>query len=123
MKRMLLKMMMSVAGVLAVMTMLGGMATAQSTGNLVITGTAIDAVKNVVTISRENFASADGRYIPSVFLGRDLLPQLAPASATLIYAMLPFNLAPGTYLLTVSNGTKTGHYDTFDLTIGAAGPK
>lgn len=89
---------------------------------LLIMRAVVDFAANTLAIEGENFLGEKERRTPSAFLGRTLLnPSLV--SPTLIVAPLPPKLAPGTYLLIVTNGPGTDDFDTFDVTIGAVGPK
>src|SRR5262245_60978385 len=79
--------------------------------NLVITRAAIDTPTNTLILVGENFLDDNGNRSPSVFLGRNLL-NTSQVSGTLIRAQLPRDLAPGTYLVIVSNGVGRAHFDS-----------
>jgi hypothetical protein len=73
-----------------------------------------------VTIAGSNFGVAK----PIVML--DGIPLTVPIStSTAATALLPSNLAPGTYLLTLTNtdAADAGNTAEFNLTLGAVGPK
>jgi hypothetical protein len=88
---------------------------------VVIVRAAVDPATGRLDIHGENF-DAKGKRTPSVFLGRSLLTPVS-VSSTFIDALLPSDLAPGTYLLIVTNGPSAEDYDSLDLSIGGVGPK
>src|SRR5579871_4454587 len=76
----------------------------------------IDYPTQEVTITGAQLAPATGS--PTVKLDGQAL-TLVSSTASEIVAHLPAGLAPGSYQLSVNNGTAAG---TFDLTFGASGP-
>jgi hypothetical protein len=89
--------------------------------SLVITEITVDFTASRMTVLGENFLGTENRKQPSVFLGRNLLKALLPATSTLLVVQLPAVLTAGTYLAIVSNGDGNSDFDTMDVTIGAAG--
>src|SRR5262249_42603015 len=89
---------------------------------VVIASATIDRVRQIITVSGQNFCGSTGRRQPSMFLGRDLLETVGSPSETTMQARLPVNLVPGTYRLTVSNGPGASQFDYIDLAIGLVGP-
>src|SRR5437868_5177744 len=87
---------------------------------IVIIGASVDLTAHQITISGMNFLGPNGKQLPTVlWQATPLTPILE--TPTQIVALLPNTLAPGMYLLTVTNSSE-GNYDTFDVAIGTTGP-
>ena len=87
-------------------------------GDLLITRAVVDSGTHRITITGENFSRPRRR--AAVYLGRTLLQSISSGN-TQIVAQLPADLAAGSYLLIVSNGSGSQNYDSIDVAIGAAG--
>ena len=84
---------------------------------LVIVSAKADVAAGTLTIDGDSFGDSQ----PVVALnGMPLV--VVSATPSEIVADLPPGLAPGTYLLTVSRGPARTQFDSFDVTLGAAGP-
>jgi hypothetical protein len=85
---------------------------------LVIVSAKADTAAGTLTI--DGAAFGDGR--PVVTLNGMPLDVVTSTPSDIV-ASLPAGLDPGTYLLTVSRGPATTQFDSFNLTLGAAGPQ
>jgi type VI secretion system Hcp family effector len=86
-------------------------------GRLVISSAFADANTELLTIRGSGF----GDRTPRVTLAGEPLSVLSSGPFEVL-AALPLGLEPGSYRLTVSRGRGDGKSDTFDVTLGAAGP-
>lgn len=84
-----------------------------------ITSALADTEAGTLTIFGERFRS--GRTL-EVTLGRFGALVVTLDTDTVIGAELPDGIAPGDYLLTVLTGRGASQVDSFDLTVGGAGP-
>ncbi len=73
---------------------------------------------HTLSIVGNNFGSDS----PSVYLDGKKM-SLVSYDAQQIVAKFPSTLAPGSYLLTVTNGRGEEHFDAFIVTLGAVGPQ
>ena len=83
-----------------------------------ISSVVVDVPNHRVTIRGEDF----GQSKPDVTLGNRTL-MVVSASAEQVVAVLPGDVGPGTYRLTLSKTPGHGLTDEFEVTIGAAGPQ
>src|ERR1044072_7088718 len=89
-----------------------------SASQLLIKRAQANAALTQLTISGENF----GKAAPAVaFEGSPL--ALVSHTQTQLVATLPAGVQPGSYLLNVSRGQAPTESDSFDVTLGAVGPK
>jgi hypothetical protein len=80
----------------------------------------VDADQNSMTIHGINFLRKPHEHV-RVWLAQAELALLSDPLPSELVVELPPNLAPGTYLLTVSRGRATTEYDKFAVTLGGAG--
>ena len=119
------------AGLLGFILLLGtqlmnppAMAATPPGGHLNITEVAIDNpnAPTRLMISGEDFSFGPGPLV--VTLGDfGALAIVGIPTDTEITVLLPANIPPGDYLLTVARGTGQSQGDEYDLTIGAVGPQ
>ena len=83
-----------------------------------ISSVVADILNHRITIRGEDFGSAK----PVLTLGNRTLMVLS-ASPQQVVAVLPGDVGPGTYRLTLSRTPGRGLTDEFEVTIGAAGPQ
>jgi hypothetical protein len=89
-----------------------------SSQQLVIGSASFDAATERLAVYGHNFGTTPG----VVSLNGFPLPALSWTS-TFIEAGLSGATPPGTYLLTVSSGMGSVHFDTFNVTLGTVGPR
>ena len=85
--------------------------------NIVITRASADLSTHTITIGGVHLLGENGKKQPTVLLEQKMLPIVGVPTSTEIHVQLPFDPAPGTYLLTVSYGPGAGDFSTFDLDI------
>lgn len=94
-------------------------------GHLNINQVIVDDPNNPTAITIVGEDLLFGASGPSVTLGEYLDPLIIVGTPTdqVIVALLPENIIPGDYLLTVATGDGQSQNDEYDLTIGAVGPE
>lgn len=96
---------------------------AQTTQNrLVITNVDVDYAKDQMIIHGRNFATPTGA-APVVHLMEMGLQVVTYGPYTVVVTLPPAFQQPGSYLLTISTGSNLEQNDSFDVTLGAAGPQ
>lgn len=109
-------------GAIGVLVALASLTFAQgnSRNQLVIRSATASATPGRLVIRGANLATPEGAR-PTVRLADQPL-SVETAGPDQIIAVLPDGWTPGSYLLTVSRGTGVPQNDSFEVTIGAAGP-
>lgn len=94
----------------------------ENQGQTVITSVDVDSTQKLMFIHGRNFSTQTGA-APVVSVSEIGVVVKTYGASTVVVELPPAFLQPGSYLLTLSTGPNLAQNDSFDVTLGAAGPK